>query len=95
MLKYGFSPDCIYRLASAAFEGAYSRLEILQWLEVFYRRFFSSQFKRSCSADGPGLFDIGLSPRGMLVMPSDASGISWTADVRILIQMEQQRLADN
>ena len=90
MLKYGFRPDRIYWLAKTAFGKEYTASEILRWLRVFYKRFFASQFKRSCSADGPKIFDISLSPRGGLVMPSDASSMEWTSEVDILAMIEDQ-----
>ena len=53
MLRFGFSPKKIYRLAKYAFQGEYEDGVILHWLKMFYRRFFSQQFKRSCLPDGP------------------------------------------
>ena len=50
---------------------------ILQWLAVFYRRFFSQQFKRSSMPDGPKVGSVALSPRGDWRMPSDASSAEW------------------
>ena len=50
---------------------------ILHWLEVFYRRFFSQQFKRSCLPDGPKVGSAAVSPRGDLRMPSDACARIW------------------
>ncbi|MDR2086014.1 MAG: NAD(+) synthase, partial [Dysgonamonadaceae bacterium] len=52
-LRYGFSPGKIYFLAKQAFGNAYKNAEILRWMGVFFRRFFSQQFKRSCMPDGP------------------------------------------
>jgi len=51
---------------------------------VFCRRFFSQQFKRSCAPDGPAIGGVGLSPRGGLTMPSDASSALWLAEVDAL-----------
>ncbi len=73
MLRNGFSPAKILRLAVLAFEGAYEPKVIRKWLEVFYRRFFSQQFKRSCLPDGVKVGSVCLSPRGDWRMPSDAS----------------------
>ena len=67
------TPGELLNKASEAFEGDYSRNEIIQWMRVFFRRFFQSQFKRSCLPDGPQVLDISLSPRGGLSMPSDMS----------------------
>ena len=90
MLKYGFAPDRLAWLAGQAFAGKYSRKEILHWLTIFCKRFFASQFKRSCAVDAPKVFDISLSPRGGLNMPSDASSILWTRDLEILSMIEEQ-----
>lgn len=77
MLRCGFEPDKIYRIARNAFEGIYGNETILRWLKTFYRRFFSQQFKRSCLPDGPKVGSVALSPRGDLRMPSDACGRIW------------------
>jgi NAD+ synthase (glutamine-hydrolysing) len=77
MLRYGFSPLKIYFLAQYAFKENYTNLDILKWLKVFYKRFFSQQFKRSCLPDGPKVGSINLSPRGDWRMPSDASVAIW------------------
>jgi len=65
------------RLAEHAFEGAYSPEELRKWLIVFYRRFFNSQWKRDCTADGPKVGTVALSPRGDWRMPSDATVTAW------------------
>lgn len=77
VLRYGFMPKKIYRLAKIAFEGKYSEEVILKWMKVFYRRFFGQQFKRSCLPDGPKVGSVAVSPRGDLRMPSDASASLW------------------
>ena len=77
VLRYGFLPEKILRLAKAAFGNRYSYLELRKWLQNFYRRFFTQQFKRSCLPDGPKVFDLSVSPRGALCMPSDASFRIW------------------
>lgn len=71
-LRYNFSPKKIFFLACQAFKGEYTKKQILKWEKVFYKRFFSQQFKRSCSPDGPKVTLISLSPRGDWRMPSDA-----------------------
>ena len=76
-LRYGFSPDKIYYLAGHAFKDRYSNAVILKWMEVFFRRFFSNQFKRNCLPDGPKVGSVNLSPRGDWRMPSDASASIW------------------
>ncbi len=81
MLRYGFMPHKIYRMAVVAFAGVYDGDTIRKWLETFYQRFFSQQFKRSCMPDGPKIGTVGLSPRGDLNMPSDALAAVWLADL--------------
>jgi NAD+ synthase (glutamine-hydrolysing) len=68
-------------LAAVAFGGRYDRATIKRWLEVFYRRFFSAQFKRSCATDGPKVGTVALSPRGDWRMPSDARVGLWLKDL--------------
>ncbi len=84
VLRFGFSPAKIYRFAKKAFEGCYQEEEILKWLKVFYRRFFSQQFKRSCLPDGPKVGSVSVSPRGDLRMPSDASARLWMKELEEL-----------
>lgn len=81
MLRYGFSPTRVFILALNAFDGKYDRGELIKWLKVFYRRFFSQQFKRSCMPDGPKVGSVCLSPRGDWRMPSDASAALWLKEV--------------
>jgi NAD+ synthase (glutamine-hydrolysing) len=77
MLRAGFEPAKIYRIACSTFQGIYDAQTILKWLKIFYRRFFAQQFKRSCLPDGPKVGSVALSPRGDLRMPSDASAAIW------------------
>ena len=72
LVRQGFTPKKIFRLAKIAFEGAYDDETIRKWLKTFLRRFFSQQFKRSCLPDGPKVGTVTLSPRGDWRMPSDA-----------------------
>lgn len=81
VLRYGFSPAKVYRLARLAFADSYDDATILKWLKIFYKRFFSQQFKRSCVPDGPKVGTIALSPRGDLRMPSDASVNVWLREI--------------
>lgn len=81
MLRCGFEPSKIYRIACRAFQGVYDKNVILKWLKVFYRRFFSQQFKRSCLPDGPKVGSVAVSPRGDLRMPSDACASIWLKQV--------------
>ena len=77
MLRCGFSPAKIYRIAKLTFADEYDDATILKWLKKFYWRFFSQQFKRSCLPDGPKVGSVGVSPRGDLHMPSDACVTVW------------------
>ncbi|MGN1097651.1 MAG: NAD(+) synthase, partial [Clostridia bacterium] len=62
LLRLGFSPKKIFRLAEKAFEGSYDGGVIKKWMETFYRRFFAAQFKRSCLPDGPKVGSVAVSP---------------------------------
>lgn len=84
MLRCGFPPAKVYRVARLAFRGLYEDEVILKWLKVFCRRFFSQQFKRSCLPDGPKVGSVAVSPRGDLRMPSDASARLWMEQVESL-----------
>ncbi len=77
MLRNGFSPAKIYRIAVKTFEESYDEAIILKWLKTFCKRFFSQQFKRSCLPDGPKVGSVAVSPRGDLRMPSDAVAKVW------------------
>ena len=77
MLRMGFAPDKIYRIACMAFAGVYDEETILKWLKTFYKRFFAQHFKRSCLPDGPKVGSVAVSTRGDLRMPSDASARIW------------------
>ena len=80
-VKNGFSPQKLYYIAKSTFGKDYDEEQIKEWLLLFYRRFFTQQFKRSCSPDGPRVFDISLSPRGGFQMPSDADFEMWLKEV--------------
>ena len=84
VLRFGFCPAKIYRLARIALQGVYEDGVILRWLETFYRRFFSQQFKRSCLPDGPKVGSVAVSPRGDLRMPSDACASIWLKEIEKL-----------
>ena len=81
IMRFGFEPSKIYKLACYTFEGEYDKETIYKWLRTFYWRFFSQQFKRSCLPDGPKVGSIGLSPRGDLRMPSDACVTAWLKEL--------------
>ncbi len=76
-VRYGAPPEKVLFLAKQAFSGSYAPDTIKSWLKVFYKRFFSQQFKRSCLPDGPKVGTISLSPRGDWRMPSDAEAALW------------------
>ena len=84
MLRFGFSPAKIYRIAVLTFEGVYEAEIIKKWLKIFIRRFFTQQFKRSCLPDGPKVGSVAVSPRGDLRMPSDASARLWMEEAEKL-----------
>ncbi|MDR1117350.1 MAG: NAD(+) synthase [Oscillospiraceae bacterium] len=84
VMRWGCTPGKLLRLAEYAFKGSYSREVILSWLKVFYRRFFSQQFKRSCLPDGPKVGSVTLSPRSDWRMPSDASAELWLKELEAL-----------
>ena len=77
VVRLHFPPKKVLMLAEQAFDGEFSRAELIRWLQQFYRRFFSQQFKRSCLPDGPKVGTVALSPRGDWRMPSDASASLW------------------
>ena len=84
VLRFGFPPSKIYRLACRAFAGTYEEETIRGWLKTFYRRFFAQQFKRSCLPDGPKVGSVAVSPRGDLRMPSDACAALWLKELENL-----------
>ncbi len=81
VLRFGFGPAKIYRLARHALGDRYPDDVLLHWLKNFYRRFFAQQFKRSCLPDGPKIGSVTLSPRGDWRMPSDACAAVWQAEL--------------
>ena len=91
VLRCGFGPAKIYRLAKAAFAGRaeYTDAVLYKWLRNFYWRFFAQQFKRSCLPDGPKIGSVTLSPRGDWRMPSDACATLWLAELEQLKPGEQ------
>ena len=76
-LRFGRGHDEILALAYKAFKDKYDGNTICHWLDTFFRRFFSQQFKRSCMPDGPKVGSVCLSPRGDWRMPSDASSMNF------------------
>ena len=84
VMRMGFAPAKVYRLAVYAFRGVFSPDVIKKWLRTFYWRFFAQQFKRSCLPDGPKVGSVTLSPRGDWRMPSDACVRLWLDEVEKL-----------
>ncbi len=72
-LRRNFSLKKIVFLAKQAYKDKYDEEAIKKWLRVFIKRFYASQFKRSCLPDGVKIGSVSISPRGDLRMPSDAS----------------------
>ena len=81
LLRYGFGPQKIFRLARIAFAGEYGDDVIKHWLRTCFRRFFTQQYKRSCLPDGPMVGPLSLSPRGAWKMPSDAFRTPWQEEL--------------
>ena len=84
MLRFGYPPRKIYRIARKTFAGVYDDATIKKWLVTFVRRFFTQQFKRSCLPDGPKVGTVTLSPRGDWRMPSDACAALWLSEAEKL-----------
>jgi len=80
-IRYGMRPKKLLFAARQAFAGQYDDEFIKKWLQVFYRRFFSQQFKRNCVPDGPKVGSVSLSPRGDWRMPADADPSSWLQEL--------------
>ena len=81
VMRWGFEPSKVFFLARKAFAGKYDEDTIKKYLDKFYQRFFSQQFKRSCLPDGPKLGCVSLSPRGDWRMPSDVSSVLWREEL--------------
>ena len=81
MLRFGYTPEKIFRLTRHAWGEVYDDATILKWLKTFCRRFFQQQFKRSCLPDGVAVGTVGISPRGGWAMPSDAVSALWMAQI--------------
>lgn len=79
-IRNGFTPNKVYNLAIFAFSDVDKKV-IKDTLKVFYKRFFTQQFKRSCLPDGPKVGSVCLSPRGDWRMPSDINGNAWINEI--------------
>ncbi len=84
LLRYGFTPAKIFRLAKTAFSGIYEDAVIKHWLKTCFRRFFTQQYKRSCMPDGPMIGPLSLSPRAGWKMPSDCFRTPWQEELDLL-----------
>lgn len=91
ILRFGYMPHKVFRIACHAFEGEYDTQTIYRWLDTFYRRFFAQQFKRSCLPDGPKVGSVAVSPRGDLRMPSDAVRSLWLEDLASINDLNKSR----
>ncbi len=80
-VRYQYRPLKIYELACIAFDGLFDGAVIKKWLAVFWKRFFTQQFKRNCVPDGVKVGCVALSPRGDWRMPSDASAAEWMREI--------------
>ena len=80
-LVKNLAPKDIYKLALSVFKKDFNKATIKHWLEVFFRRFFSQQFKRSCSPEGPKILEVSLSPRTDLRLPSDVNSNLWLEEI--------------
>ena len=84
IVKDGCTPAQVYDMACRAFADEFDAETVKKWLKVFYRRFFTQQFKRSCMPEGVKVTEISLSPRTDWFMPSDAAAAIWLAEVEKL-----------
>jgi NAD+ synthase (glutamine-hydrolysing) len=91
MLRYRYYPEKIYNLAVNAFGGKYTAPVIVDWMKVFYTRFFTHQYKRNCMPEGPKVGEISLSPRGDLRMPTDASVHAWVDSLEEFTEVTDER----
>jgi NAD+ synthase (glutamine-hydrolysing) len=85
-IRFGMRPGKVLYLANEVrkrklFTGRYTLADLHRWLESFIKRFFSSQFKRTCLPEGPKIGSVSLSPRGDWRMPSDADPTLWLKDL--------------
>lgn len=83
-MKYKYGPQDIFELTKLSFAGVYADKVIINYLKIFYKKFFTAQFKRSCAYDAPKLLDFSLSPRVGFAMPSDAVVQLWMREIERL-----------
>lgn len=84
MMRFGFTPKKLFRMAQKTFEDEYDIATIYKWLRTFIWRFFAQHFKRTCLPDGPKVGSVAVSPRGDLRMPTDASVNLWIQELEEL-----------
>lgn len=89
-VRHGTRPRRLLTLARTAFAGAYTDDALRKWLAVFYRRFFANQWKRDCTANGPKVGTVALSPRGDWRMPSDAVVTAWLDDLESVPEVQER-----
>ena len=80
-IKHSYKPRKIFFILQRIFESKYTDSQLVNWLEIFFKRFFASQFKRSCIPDGIKIGSVSLSPRGDWRMPSDTVGKVWLTEI--------------
>ena len=88
VLKYNMRPQKIYYYACVAFEGVFEAAYIKEKLSLFFRRFITSQFKRSCAPDFAKITELCLAD---YQFPSDCSPATL---VHQLEKIEAQGLDD-
>lgn len=88
IMRFGFAPKKLYRMALDTFDGVYDKQTIYKWLRTFFWRFFAQHFKRTCLPDGPKVGSVAVSPRGDLRMPTDASVNLWIQELEQLKEEE-------
>ena len=81
-IRFGDKPSKLFKKTKLAFGDTYDKETIKKWMQVFYHRFFTQQFKRSCIPDGPKVGTVSLSPRGDWRMPSDANVEMWLSEIK-------------
>ena len=80
-VEHGYTPEKLLYVAKRCFEGSFDEEHIKKVLNIFINRFFTQQFKRSCSPDGVKVNSFSLSPRGAWRMPSDAFASEWLNEI--------------
>ena len=83
-LKNGAEPKELQDMACQAFAGSFTPQVVKKWLGVFYRRFFTQQFKRNCMPEGVNATGFSLNPRGDWRMPGDGAASLWLREVEML-----------